>query len=464
LTVAWAEWGPPLAVLAVGLVLGGWLVFGGSRTRSEKQAIEAEGRRADLEARHAATVQALRALDLERDKLDEAAYEAERRALVRRGADALRELDALPAGTAGAMVDASPGADGPPPELSPAALAALNAERERLGDDAWRSALANLAGAPVARSSTPSGSSLSPTWQGAVSMLAVIALAGGLFWLAGGDAYLRPEGGVATGGGPTPESARIAELAARVEANPKDVGALNELTLLALSERDAARAMDWNTRALEVDPKDLDARTYRAVLAGLMGMNDRSLAGLDEVLAEKPDHAAALVYKGMIALEAGKPDVAVDAIEKALAAGAPDAPFLQQMLDRAKSAQAGADAEGGATHGGEAQVIVAGTITLSPGASGAAVGAKNLFVSIRDPAGGPPLAALKLDPGPFPMAFRVTTADRIAMGGPRPMPTLVDISARLDMDGNAATRADTEPQRLIAGVATGADGLQIELR
>ena len=90
--------------------------------------------------------------------------------------------------------------------------------------------------------------------------------------------------------------------------------------------------------------------------------------------------------------------------------------------------------------------------------------AKALFVSIKDPAGGPPLAAKKLPVGPFPMTFEVTSADRLPMGGSRPTPDAVDVTIRLDFDGNAMPRADGEPAATFAAMKTGTAGIAAILK
>ena len=69
MTFDWAEWGPPLAVLVVGLIGGAFLVARSRLQAGEQAAITREGARMDLEKRHETVVEALRALELEKDKL-----------------------------------------------------------------------------------------------------------------------------------------------------------------------------------------------------------------------------------------------------------------------------------------------------------------------------------------------------------------------------------------------------------
>jgi hypothetical protein len=106
------------------------------------------------------------------------------------------------------------------------------------------------------------------------------------------------------------------------------------------------------------------------------------------------------------------------------------------------------------------KLSLSGTLNFSGTTSAAAV-----FVSIRDPANpGPPLAAKKLPPGPFPMSFTLTDADVVQMGpAPREIPASVALSARLDTDGNAMTKEPTEPMATLETPATSAD-LALELK
>lgn len=108
-------------------------------------------------------------------------------------------------------------------------------------------------------------------------------------------------------------------------------------------------------------------------------------------------------------------------------------------------------------------VVVGGTLSVVAGRS--ITEAKTLFVSVRDPAGGPPLAALKLAPGPFPMKFSITEADAIPMGGvARPFPAKVDLTIRLDADGDPLSKDDGLPQAVLPGTAIGNAAMKITLK
>jgi hypothetical protein len=105
---------------------------------------------------------------------------------------------------------------------------------------------------------------------------------------------------------------------------------------------------------------------------------------------------------------------------------------------------------------------IAGTVAL---AAGSAARPGTLFVVVRASGGperGPPLAVKRVEGARFPVEFQVGPGDVMIQGMPFTGP--FDVSARLDGDGNAMTRA---PEDLVAptrrGVALGARGLALEL-
>ena len=130
--------------------------------------------------------------------------------------------------------------------------------------------------------------------------------------------------------------------------------------------------------------------------------------------------------------------------------GAPEAQPAEAQPAEAKPAEAKPAGD----------VIAGGTIKLPEGAKprGEAV-----FISLRDPKGGPPVAAKKLPPGPFPMKFTITEADKIAMGQPRPIPDAFMLKVKLDTDGNAMTTAAGELQETRM-VVKGSSQIEFELK
>jgi tetratricopeptide (TPR) repeat protein len=428
-----AIYGPALGALVAGLGAGAWLARAMPSSEAEGEKVLREGRIDDLSGTHEDAVSALRALEQEQHKLPDTEYHRQRKELLGRGADALRELDE-------GVTIRDPLAE---------RVEALEAQREALGDAAVDAALAALRGeqTPVRGSSAVTG---------ALWTLALLAVGGGLWWQLSGDATLRAEGGSMTGNAatasapppaPRPDHPDKARWQAALDADPADVMALNGLTEVAIAERDLPLAMELSGRALEVDPANLDARTHRAVLQAAVGMGDKAFEELAAVRASAPDYSKAWVYTGLLALDQNRLPLAIEALSRAIELEPERADFLAARL-RAAKAQASATSE----------VLVSGRIE-APGLSPS--GTEILFVSLREPGGGPPLAALRLPPA-VPTDFAVTRADLIAMGGaPRPVPPQVVLTVRLDGDGNPMTRDGPASEPVT--VASGTEGLQVTL-
>ena len=450
----WADWGPPLLVVGVAVV-GAAAVVLSSRSGADHARMAEAARREDLARQRDAAIQALKELELESGKLSAEDHARQRAALLAEGAAAMRALDGLAAG--------SPTPAPPTSALDPELLGLIAKERARLGD-AFPDAL--VAAVPGLR---PAGGLVGPEWRGALSALAVVGVLAALANFAGGDAVARRDGGSMTGNqavgaegaAPTP-SPELATLMAQVEKDPNDIGAWNRLTTIALSERNLAAALERNQKALAAAPNDAEARTYRAVLTAMIGRADAALEQLDAVLAENPNLTTALVYHGLIAAEAGQTEKGIASLERAIAAGAPNPEYLRQQIDSLRSAPPAGGPAAPATPAPAGAPIVAGTITLAPGAT--AEGARALFLSVRDPAGGPPVLAKRLAPGPFPMAFTLTEADRTPMSGGRPLAASFDLNVRLDLDGDALSRDDGAPGAKLSGMTSGTTSLEVVLR
>lgn len=430
----WDDWGLPLAVLGAGLALGGAL-FGLFRDR-DTGAVDAQARRAAAEAAHVVALEGLRAHDAMRDRMRPAMWERERERLLARGAAALRALDDAPLPVATAVAE---------PDLDAARIAAA---RERMGPVAFDAAVA-AGGDPLALAralapAQPRG--MAPEWRGAFIALACVGIVAALVAFARSDEAPRRDDAMAP---PGAVDART-EIEARLAANPKDVDALNDLTDVAIRTQDMSAALEANKRAIEAAPTDPTARTLKGVLAATVGMYDNALARFDEVLATHPDHMDALVYKGLVALEMGRADLAVEALTRATALRPSDAE-LAGLLLRAK----GGAAPSPPPQGAAGEIVLSGSVALADGV--VPVGGATLYVSVRDPAGGPPLAAVRRPlPASFPTTFEVRTSDAIAMGGaPRPFPAVLDLTVRIDVDGNPMTKDPSEPAFAQRGVAKG---------
>ncbi|MEQ1507460.1 MAG: tetratricopeptide repeat protein [Myxococcota bacterium] len=440
-----AVWGPPLAVVVAGAVIG-IATVARMRSNPSDTTITDESRRNDLGATRDEVLEALKVLELDRDKLAPGEYEREREILLARGGKALAALED-PAAPAFRPTRA------PSPELPAAAAPAQG---------------------------------LAPEWKGALYALAAVALIAVLWQFATSNSVDRREGASMTGNqslGGAPDAGedpgadvrkseffqqKVAEYEAKLAANPNDLEAANAMTHLYLMSGDPSKAMTYNQTVLEADPKNNDGRTYRAVLAAMMSMPDKALEQLDAVLADDPTHTRATVYKAMVLFQSGREAEAATFLEAA-AAARPNDPELQNAMAQMRQAQAAGPGPGSApppagAAGGDR--IVAGTVSIDPAAQAAVPDGATLFVSVSDPnRPGPPVAADKITgPLTFPRAFELTTAQIRAMPGTSgSVPPVFDVKVRIDLDGNAMTREPGAPSATMTGVSAGASGLALTL-
>ncbi len=449
----------PVVILVAGASVGALLAL---RSGSGTSDI-ARSRQADNSAEYAQTLAALKQLDSEQHKLDDATYTAQRQLLLDRAAGALRRIE-----------DPKMDSDNPLTRVS----AHLEAQRATLGDEAVDAGLAALSGtAAPARAAA----SVSPAWLGALYTLVGVAVLGGLY-LAVSSATLERTGNMSITGvdpsamvGPPPQASpgaapaspgpvtvppEVMEFRARVEADPSDVEARNKLTEYAIGAQDLAEAMAQNGEVIQIDPTNQDGRVYRAYLMMSIGRTGEAIDMLETLLGEHPDNVKANIYYGLMTLTAGQPDKAIPALQAAIAQNPEGVDFLQERLVAAQELLAGGP---GTAAGTASPAIASGQLRMDGALFNTLQPTDILFISVRDPSGGPPLAAQRLSPGPFPMDFSITEDDRIRMGGDRPLPAAVDVSFRIDRDGDAMTREPDMPLATVRGLRIGSDEVFVEL-
>ena len=508
----WDVWGAPIAVLAIGVVVG--LVVA---LRSTGQ-----GRRdpkAELVAKKDALVDQLRSLRADRAKLSDEEFERRWSVLLDDAARALRDVEQ------------------------------------------WTE--------PVESAVTTTGTPQGGRWARRAAWAVVVTVFfAGLGVTLQTASHERQEGATMTGGdlvSGSPLSKTIAELEAKVAADGQDIDALNQLSYIAINAGDLGAAMGWLDKARAVAPEHPEVRTHMAILQASVGMGARAKTELDSVLAEAPTLSKALLWKGLIALQSGEREVAVTALESALehatdgesrymatqalaearkppatvklrgsitldagtrkpsggvlfvmvrrseaAAGPPVAavrldprgvpgtfvvtdrdlmmggPWPEQVWIEARldadgdpSTKTAADlrterlgpfpsgAEGVelVLSGGAKDVVAkthaSGTIRWDDGAVPTETGAVFIIVRRTPTPAGPPVAALRLKPSAVPGPFSATDMD-IMMGGE--WPEEVWIQARSDADANAMTKEPGAPQSEVIGpIRSGTTGIELVL-
>jgi hypothetical protein len=105
---------------------------------------------------------------------------------------------------------------------------------------------------------------------------------------------------------------------------------------------------------------------------------------------------------------------------------------------------------------------IRGTIALDPSIAARVHTPAVVYVIARDEAAkGHPILAKRLDVARFPVAFSLGPQDAMMGGTP---PARVFLEARIDLDGDAATREPGAPSGSAGSVVMGASGVKLVLK
>ena len=440
----------PFGVLAVSLVAGFLFVLFSRKQTSDEA--ETQGRTNDLDFAKKSALIALRALEMEKDKLSEEEYQLERQSLLAHGAEAMRRLDETEAPTEEATMQSEDST-----KKNATALDVLEQNRAAMGEEQYQAALAAL------KAGQKRKSGISQRWEGALWVLGIVAVVAAIYGVLsfGGDVKPKAQqaGNNTANTAPPLAFPDQEKWEAALAKDPNDIEALNKLSWAEFKfKNDLKKAVEYNERARQIDAKNPDARFYHGLFLYLQRMPGLSFKVLDELLAEHPDHVDALELRGLFYIEEKEFEKGRALVEEAekIAEDGQARMRLRRLLNSIEQREA-AFKENDKT-------IVSGTITLA-GTVPDSVGREGvIFISLRDPAGGPPVAAKKLPVGPFPLSFRVTGNDRIGMGGQRPVPDTFKLSVRMDGDGNAMTKEAGLPEFVAEQMTKGQESLNIALK
>lgn len=441
------DWVSAIAILAAGLILGLVFLF---VFRGRKAAAKIGGdedlQRKDLEAKRDALIQQLRDPDLTAD---------ERTRLELETAAALRALDTY---------NAKAGTSSPIPASAvvetPASDAAMNpavkgflwgagsfAVLAALGFFVWQSANPRNEGAPVTG-----------------------GMAGGM----GGGMQQQSQQ-------QQPPDPAVMQLEAAVQRDPQNLDLRNNLAQAYLESDNMIGVFEQTKVVLEKRPNDSRALVFQGLVRMQMGDLNAATSMIQTATKSDPKNLDAWVSLAWIYVQQDKLKDAEAAIDQAKKQSPSDAPRLDQVYAQMKEAknqpqpqqtaagtsgelppghppvdgmppaQASAAGAPAATGGGNRSVRI--TLSLAPSAQGKS---GILFVMARNPQGGPPLAVKRMmvNTAQFPITFDLGSADSM-MG--QPLPDTFRLEARLDSDGDAATKPPTDPAAAQDGVAVGSN-------
>jgi tetratricopeptide (TPR) repeat protein len=271
-----------------------------------------------------------------------------------------------------------------------------------------------------------------------------------------------------------------------------DPGTLQHWSDLGYALLDAEGWIDAWSVSEEIEkrvPGHPDGLVISAMVRIAMGQPDKAAELLDDALKASPDHLMGLTYRGMLAAQTGDlagtkehwgraRDLASDPQDKAAfeelivraetgripsgasvpghpgAAGRPARPGAAGAPAHPGTADPSATASSG---GGEA---IEGTITLAEGAQPPPGGVLFVIARHKGVTRGPPAATKRMLAQSFPVSF-ILDESNVMMGGP--FPDEVDLSVRLDADGDAMTKEAADLNGSAGTVKAGTTNVVIEL-
>jgi cytochrome c-type biogenesis protein CcmH len=235
----------------------------------------------------------------------------------------------------------------------------------------------------------------------------------------------------------------LRNLEAAVQRQPEDLDMRIALARAYLERDNMMGVFEQTQVVLEKSPDDSRALTYQALVRMAMGDSASANEMLQRALKSDPKLLDAWVTLAWVQTQEGKTNEAEKTMREAMRRHPQEVARLQQILDQMKSHPPTTSETASARTPGvritlESASPARGTIFVT--ARGAGVSA------------GPPVAAKRIDATSFPITLELTSSDSM-MG--QPLPATMRIEARLDSDGNAATRTAGEPSAVQDRVAAG---------
>ena len=421
------DWTSAIAILGAGLIIGIlFIVFYGRR---KSASINVDLERKDLEAKRDALIAQLRALP--DDAVDEHAR------LERETANVLRRLDER--GVAAASQPAEPATGRRPP--APASMnPAIKGFLWGAGSFAALGALAYF----VMQSATPrEPQQTAPMAQAQQQQ--------------------------------QPPDAFVQQLEAAVQKDPDNAALRNDLAQAYLERDNLMGVFEQTKVVLAKNPNDSRALTFQALVRMAMGEGQAAMSMLQQATKIDPKNLDGWVALAWVHAQNGQMKEAEASIAEAIKVSPGDKARLEEVLQQMKghsqqqqpaSQQAGGELPAGHPPvGGEPPAMAAAAapaaapgdgknvrVTLNLDAA-ATTRTGIVFVMARGPSGGPPVAVKRLLATNFPLTVDLGAADSM-MG--QPLPATFRLEARLDTDGDAATKPPTDPKAALDGVAPGA--------
>ncbi len=292
------DWIPGIIAAVIGAV-GGAIVAWTTRNGTPLPSVE-HSERVELERQKDVLYEALRALELEKSRMDPPAWEAEQQRLQVEAAQVLRALDQLATRLA---------APGKGPDL-------VRTKHPQLVGAAWGAGVVLFAGA---------------IWLGLQQNTAPRAEGGSVTGGAGGMASAPVEGGL------SPEQeAELAMLESAAKANPTDWAAQNAWAHALLRVNKLMEAWKISETVVAQDAANPEARTHQGIVLLAIGETEMAVGVLDKVLETSPQFIEALTYRGLLHLRNGDKALAIALWRQAIAADPSQKDLLEPLIAMAE--------------------------------------------------------------------------------------------------------------------------------
>ncbi len=430
------DWLSALAILGAGLILGVMFIYFFRGRRSAQQTTTDSIEQRDLFAKRDALIRQLRELEDTTKSTPEQIAE-ERTRLELETAQVLRDIDRL----AGAKPVARPALNVPAP--GKANDIAVNPRNAAMIGFAW----------------------------GVGSILAL-----GLLWYFVSKAASPREQEQAQGGSmqqpqqgqQAQPDAALQQLEAMVKSQPENLELRVDLAQAYLERENLMGTFDNTQFVLAKQPDHARAMTYQALVRLAMGEGKEAAAMLERATKKEPTLLDAWVALAWVHTQEGRPKEAEKAMQEAMRKRPDEKARLQEVLKqmqaRGQEPNAPAQTAAGQLPPGHPPLPGVGAEPAPPTPMPTAAGGQSVRITldldaaararagqggvlyvIARPAGvmaGPPVAVKRVAPVSFPLTFDLSSADSM-MG--QPLPASMRVEARLDSDGDAATKNPNDP-------------------
>lgn len=368
----------------------------------------------------------------------------------------------------------------------------LNAERRRLESetaDVLRQIDGFAAGqpGPEAPPAAPARA-MNPALKGFIWGAASFVALFGLGYFVMKSASPREEGGSPTGGMPSRQQPAaqqdplVLQLEAAVAREPENLQFRNDLAQAYLERDNLMGVFEQTKVVLAKKPDDSRALTFQGIVKLAMGDAQGAEAMLQTATKADPKNLDSWVALAWVYAQTDRMKNAEAMIAEAAKQAPQEKARLEDVFAQMKSHVASAGANPAVAQGGElppghppvgdaaagqqaGAAPAAGMARPAPPADGKSIRVTLdldpaattrtgiLYVMARGPEGGPPIAVKRLMAVNFPITVDLGSADSM-MG--QPLPASFRLEARLDSDGDAATKPPTDPSAVKDNVAPGA--------